>query len=156
MGSGRVKDRFPKDDGGEQSPPLCYHEMLENLCPDYMAMGMTWDEYWYGDPLMTIAYRKAFHLKQESRNKEMWMQGMYIYEALLDVSPMYHDFAKNPKPLPYPDRPYPLTKEEQEKREADKEAENDKKTQEAFKAWAKRANRMITEREAKKGVQADG
>ena len=55
-------------------------------------------------------YRKADELRRKRRNEDLWLQGMYIYEALCDVSPVLHAFAKRgTKPLPYPDHPYALT-----------------------------------------------
>ena len=102
---------------------MSYDKMCENLCPDYMAMGMTWDEYWDGDPQMTVAFRKMHRMKQESRNQEMWLQGMYIYEALLDASPMFRDLVKEAKPIPYPTKPYPLNREDSEKRKEQEEIE---------------------------------
>ena len=155
MGSGRLDDHFPEDDGGEQSPPLCYHEILENLCPDYMAMGMSWDEYWYGDPLMTIAYRKAYELKSKSRNHDAWLQGMYIYEALVDVAPILRAFSKESKPTPYPDKPYALTEEEAKKRKEKEEVKRDQKNQATIKAWADRVNRIKSEKE-RNVVKANG
>ena len=63
MGSG-VKSRFPTEDKGEgESSPLSYADILDKMCPDYMAMGMTWQEYWEGDPEMAIAIRKVYEMK---------------------------------------------------------------------------------------------
>lgn len=134
---------------------MSYHDICEKLCPDYMAMGMTYDEYWYGDPWMTKAFRKAYELKQKNRNYGYWLQGLYIYQSLLFVSPVYHDFAKNPKPIPYPSEPYPLSKEERENRDKREAEELDKKNQATIKAWAERVNRLKAEKE-KKGVPNDG
>lgn len=134
---------------------MSYHEICDNLCPDYMAMGMTWDEYWYGDPWMVQAVRKAHQLKQKQKNFELWLQGMYIYEALLDVSPVYHDFAKNPKPQPYASEPYALDENERETREKKEQEELDKQNQATIRAWAERVNRLKAEKE-KKGVPNDG
>jgi hypothetical protein len=40
---------------------------------------------------------------------------MYIYEALCDVAPILHSFAKKgTKPLPYPDHPYAITERDRE------------------------------------------
>jgi hypothetical protein len=89
---------------------------------------MTPEQYWDGDPLLAKYYRKADELKRQRRNQELWLQGMYIYEALCDVAPIFHAFAKKgTKPTPYTDRPYSLTNKEREdekklreKRERDK------------------------------------
>ena len=43
------------------------------------------------------------------RNKwARWEQGLYIYEALCDVSPILRAFSKATKPLQYPQQPYGL------------------------------------------------
>jgi hypothetical protein len=89
---------------------------------------MTYEQYWDGDPSLTKYYRKANELRRAERNQELWLQGMYFYEALCDVSPVLHSFAKKgTKPHPYPDHPYPLSNKDreaekvlQEKRERDK------------------------------------
>ena len=58
-------------------------------------------------------YRKAYELQRKRRNEDLWLQGMYIYEALCDVSPILHAFAKRgAKPHPYTDRPYSITNED--------------------------------------------
>lgn len=156
MGSG-LEGRFPSHDKGEdkEASPLSYHEILDKLCPDYMAMGMSWNDYWEGDPDMIVAFRKAFRLREkraaERRNTELWLQGMYFYEALIDVSPLFRDLLKNPKAIPYLKEPHPLDKAEKEMREKRDNEERDKDIQAKFKAWAKRVNRIRAEKTAKEG-----
>lgn len=128
---------------------MSYHEIAENLCPDYMAMGMTYDEYWNGDPEMVTFFRKASELKRKDKNYELWLQGLYIYEALGNISPLFHDWIKDPKPIPYPKEPFPLTKEDKENRELREAEEQDKKNQATIRAWAERVNRS----KSKKGAQ---
>ena len=71
---------------------------------------MTPEQYWDGDPLLAKYYRQADELKRKRRNQDLWLQGMYIYEALCDVAPIFHAFAKRgTKPTPYSDHPYSLT-----------------------------------------------
>lgn len=134
---------------------MSYHEICENLCPDYMAMGMTWDEYWYGNPWMAKAFRQAHRMKRDIKNYELWLQGVYVYEAILDASPVFHPLAKDPKPIPYPSEPFALDKKEREVREQKEQEELDKRNQETVKAWVERVNRIKAENE-KKGVQTDG
>ena len=89
---------------------------------------MTPEQYWDGSPDLAKYYRKADELRRKRRNEELWLQGMYIYEALCDVSPVMNAFAKRgTKPRPYADHPYALTVKERdeerilrEKRERDK------------------------------------
>lgn len=97
-------------------------ETFEELCPIFMSYGMSYDEYWHSSPYRAKFYLKAHKLKVKQKDEELWMQGMYIYEALCDVSPILHAFSKKgTKPLPYSSRPYldsvqaVQTKEQQEK-----------------------------------------
>lgn len=81
-------------------------KLFEHECPYYMSYGMSLDEYWYGDAYLVKFYRDAYKLKIRYDDVFMWKQGMYIYEALCDVSPILHAFSKNgTKPLPYRDKP---------------------------------------------------
>lgn len=99
---------------------------------------MTFEQYWDGDCTLVKYYRKADELRNEKRNQELWLQGMYIYDALCDVSPVLHAFAKKgTKPSPYPSKPYPLTQKQSEKDEEEKQrkiAEKGKKFMEAMAA----------------------
>ena len=97
-------------------------ETFEELCPIFMSYGMSYDEYWHSSPYRAKFYLKAHKLKVKQKDEELWMQGMYIYEALCDVSPILHAFSKKgTKPLPYSSRPYldnvqaVQTKEQQER-----------------------------------------
>ena len=89
---------------------------------------MTYEQFWEGDPSLAKHYRQADELKTERRNQELWLQGLYIYEALCDVAPIMHAMAKKgTKARPYPEQPYPITDrqrrrelEEKERRVADK------------------------------------
>lgn len=80
---------------------------FEELCPIYMSYGMSYDEFWYGSPYRTKFYLDSHKLKVKQKDEEMWIQGMYIYEALCKVSPILHAFSKKgTKPLPYSEKPY--------------------------------------------------
>ena len=74
---------------------------------------MTSAEYWDGDCTLVVEYRKAEEIRNTKKNQEMWLQGMYIYEALCDVAPIMRAFAKKgTKPHKYPAEPYALTEKE--------------------------------------------
>ena len=128
---------------------MSYHEVCERLCPDYLAMGMSWDDYWHGDPSMTIYYRKANELKNQHSNFEMWLQGLYFYHALCDVAPALHAFSKNPKPQKYLDEPLALTEKEQADKKKRQEKAEFEQTKADVRAWMQRANRMISEKASK-------
>jgi len=86
---------------------------------------MTPAQYWDEDCQLAKWYRKADELRRKRKNEELWLQGMYIYEALCCVAPVLHAMAKGgTKPAPYPTKPYPITPEEiraeQERRERER------------------------------------
>lgn len=91
---------------------------------------MSWDDYWNGDVWMVVAYNKAEKRRRERKNWELYLMGMYVYEALCDVSPLLHAFAKNgTKAHPYRSEPYPLSgqeKTEPSEAEREKKEENDR------------------------------
>ena len=83
--------------------------MFDEQFPYYLAMGMSQREFWDQDVTLARAYRKAFEIKQEQRNSELWLQGLYIYEAILDASPVLQAFAKSgTRPRRYSEKPYDL------------------------------------------------
>lgn len=49
--------------------------------PYYLSIGMSHDQYWDDEPWIAEVYRKAHNLKIESRNQELWLQGLYIHNA---------------------------------------------------------------------------
>lgn len=140
MGSELVTGELPLS----QPKRTTYSEMFERLCPYYMAIGMTYDQFWHGDPALARYYRKAEEIKETKANQELWLQGLYIYHALCDVSPILHAFAKaGTKPLPYLDEPVPLTqaqREQQKQRKAEKDRLEYMKRVERFKQQAAAIN----------------
>lgn len=47
-----------------------------------MMCGMTYEQFWYGDPYLVVLFRKAHELQVEQRNQELWLQGLYFYNAV--------------------------------------------------------------------------
>lgn len=113
---------------------------FEKMCPIYMSYGMSYDEFWYKSPYRAKYYLDSYKRKVKQQDEYMWMQGMYIYEALCKVSPILHAFSKKgTKPLPYSEKPY-LYNDSNFKTEQEKEQE--KKNNELlvklhFKRWVK-------------------
>lgn len=102
--------------------PAAFARYIDNELPVYMAMGMTPDEYWNGDPALLKAYRKTDEIRRERENEMLWLQGMYIYEAIGDLAPILHAFAKKgTEAKPYTERPYPITKRLRKEAEEAKE-----------------------------------
>lgn len=127
--------------GGElvdsSNPISSYTDIFNEQFPYYLSIGMTYDQYWNDDCLLVKYYRKANKMRNDRKNQELWLQGMYIYEALCDVSPILHAFAKSgTKPNPYPDKPYALGEDEVEKRKEEKRKADRAKAKAVFEAWA--------------------
>ena len=71
---------------------------------------------------------------------------MYVYEAIGDIAPVLHAFAKKgTKPHPYSERPYPIS-EKQIKREAEeKERRNAIKAKRIMEAFMHKTNARFKE-----------
>lgn len=88
-----------------------------------MAIGMSFAEYWEGDPKLAQYYRKAYLIKQEEINNNAWLQGMYIYDA---VSTALHNalrgMGKSKPPIrDYASKPYEFKNKVKTKAEKEQE-----------------------------------
>ena len=129
-------------------------DIFKEVCPFYISIGVSYNDFWEGDLEIPRYYLKAYKMKTERDEWYMWKQGVYVYEALCDVSPIIHAFSKKgTKPLPYPTKPYGL--EDKEKEEDNKQlVENERlKAIMNFNAWEKAVTKHF-EKEA--GGNLDG
>lgn len=147
MGSD-LEDCFPKKDGAEKSAPLSDGDIISRFCPDYLAMGMSAQEYWEGDAELCRYYREANRLKREQANRDAWMQGLYIYRALQCVSPMFRDWVKDHKPEAYLNEPIPIYEKKPDEKDEDAA---DLETQSKLKDWIKRSNNRFKKKEVADG-----
>ena len=100
-------------------------EIFEDCFPFYLAIGMSFAEYWTGDPKLAQYYRKAYQIKQDEINNSAWLQGMYIYDA---VSTALHNalrgMSKNTPPAKdYAKQPYEFKNRVKTEEEKAKEVE---------------------------------
>ena len=117
----------PVTDSGD-SPNLTMGAVFHRLCPYYLSIGMPYDLFWNGDVSAVIDYRKAEEYRVKRKNEEMWLQGMYVYNAVYSVSPVLHAFAKSgTKPYPYMSEPLPITREQETKKQKSEQAMGDAK-----------------------------
>ena len=77
-----------------------------------MAIGMSYDDYWNGDCALTKYYREAYEIKLKQQNEAMWLQGLYIHDAV-GVVVANALKKKGAKAAKYTDSPYPVTPIEQ-------------------------------------------
>lgn len=108
---------------------------------------MSRGEYWHGDNDLPKVYREKHQYEMEQRNHELWLQGLYIYEALLCASPVFHDFAKNPKPLPYREKPFDITQRAVEETEENKKEQAQELQKNHLLAWMQKVNKKMRERD---------
>lgn len=154
-----VTDTSSTTGGGGKSrpsPPLRYGEKFEELCGYYMSLGMSYHDYWDGDNLMPKFYRQKYEYDKERRNYELWLQGAYLYEAVLDASPALNPLSKKNKPFPYRSTPIPITEGEskyKKEMEKKKKLENGKQ---AMRAMMANFNRQFQEKQKKGGEVDDG
>lgn len=110
-----------------------------------MSIGMTYDEFWNQDVALVGAYRKAQELRDRRQNQGFWLQGMYIYEALCDASPLFRFSTKKGtvKPEPYAKEPYPISAAEQAEREAREAKKKEERLKAEFAAFAESMRRKM-------------
>lgn len=88
-------------------------ELLDTWCPYMLEIGMSYQDYWYGDPNIAKYYIEKDKIHRKRLNQEHWLEGLYFYQALCDVAPMLNAFAKKgTRPQKYLERPFPLSEEE--------------------------------------------
>ncbi len=96
---------------------MTYADMFEQAFPYYLAIGMTYEQYWEQDSWLVKAYRKAQDIRREEQNWNAWLQGLYVYEAIADIAPILHAFAKKgTRARKYSEKPYELGKPEGKKK----------------------------------------
>lgn len=107
--SGSEPERRGDTQSGDEPAPFLHSKLYEEAFPYYLSIGMTVAQYWDDDVNLTKYYREAQILREEQINKQLWLQGMYIYEAVCAASPIFNAFAKKgTKPHPYAKKPYDL------------------------------------------------
>lgn len=120
-----VSGSLSVNEGGEnksRSPFLTYTEQFYEVFPYYLSIGMTYEQFWDGDPHLAKYYRQADEMRIERKNQELWLQGLYVYEALCDVAPILQAMAKKgTKARPYPEQPYSITEKQRRKEIEEKE-----------------------------------
>lgn len=104
-------------DADEISVPRTYTEVFEEVFPYYLAIGMSYEQFWFDEPSIVAAYRKADEIRRRRMNEELWLSGIYTSEAL--ASTVGNMFSK--EKYHYPSEPKPITRAEVEERQAREE-----------------------------------
>lgn len=111
-------------DGGLASPNFSLAKQYEKEFPFFLSIGMSYDQYWYGEPRLALSYYKAFEIEKERKNQEMWMNALYIYNTIGSFAEILPAFPKKGAKIhPFMKEPIPLTKKEMERRKERDERE---------------------------------
>lgn len=90
---------------------------LSELCSFYMAVGVSYDEFWHGDPCKLKFFMRSFQYKQEQENQNAWLCGMYNYKAMqasLEEFAYGMNGKKGKRPSGYLDYPIAITEREKQ------------------------------------------
>ena len=97
---------------------------------------------------MVKYYRRADEIRQERKNQDAWLQGMYIYDAMLRVSPILRAFAeKGTKPEPYLSEAYPISQKAAKEQNKKKERNNNEKALRYMQAFMAANNKRFEKKE---------
>ncbi len=106
----------------EVDTSLSYTDVLKKVFPLYLSYGMTYQQFWEGEPSLAADYREAHKLMQRRQNFNAWLQGYYVYSAIGSFAEILPAFPKKgAKVQPYMKEPMAITDEEvKERAERDK------------------------------------
>lgn len=153
MGSSGVSELVPENDvggGDSPAPDFAYTNAFKKVFPHYLALGMTYEQFWNQDVELVRFYREAAKIKRDLRNQDLWLQGAYIYEAILDAAPVLQvNLGKKPrKPTPYREQPYDLEpgkkkKDTKQVEKLSKQEKNDGKAKSIMEMWMVNINKKF-------------
>lgn len=112
-------DGDPVGEPSETEEHKSITDVLNDLCPGYMVMGMTYDQFWHSHTKVHKAYRSAFDIKKKNDEWARHRQGAYFMQALIvGLSGFSKDKTHQEK---YPAQPWPLTEKDENKQQEEKE-----------------------------------
>lgn len=124
-----------RESPSENKEHKTFGEILDELCAFYMSIGVSYDEFWFGDYSRLKYYLEAWKMKQEREfedaNEKLYLAGLYNYTAFSSVIGMFAwglGGKKGGKPEGYLEYPIALTENE---KKAEKER-NKQKTLDFF------------------------
>lgn len=70
----------------ESTDTKSYTELFNEAIPFFLNIGVSYDDFWYGDVEITRAYYQAYLLEEEHKQRETdtlaWLVGSYVAEAI--------------------------------------------------------------------------
>lgn len=111
-----------------------HSEIFEECFPFYLSIGMSYAEYWDGDPSLPRYFRQAFEMKQKRDNELAWLHGLYVYDATM--SALTHLNPNKNSHKSYAAKPYSSTAEETAMEREEKVVEAQAQAEVWMKSWA--------------------
>ena len=124
-------DRLTEDDKPKQTSLTPYGDIFDEALPHYMAMGMTYSEFWDGEYGTKRACREAYRIRMENERRLADMNNWYMGQYLIDVlncTPLLVaglNVKRGAKLPEYPEKPYLEKLAEQKKEENRRKQEED-------------------------------
>lgn len=75
-------------------------ELFWSALPTYLAIGMTAEEFWHGEPRLARAYREADLMRREREAIAEWRQGAYVLRAIASALSSRSQYPEEPLFLP--------------------------------------------------------
>lgn len=141
---GGIKPSDQGDDGEGHHVP--FYKTFERVCPFYLSIGMTYEQFWDGEAELPKYFRDAHDLRLREQNRMMYYQGAYVYAALTAVAPIVRAFSKAKEPFPYPDDVFPITLKERKEVEERREKARYEQQLATMKTLMERLNNSFEER----------
>lgn len=103
---------------------------------------MSYNDFWHGDVDMARVYRKQDEMNRRRQNEILWMQGLYVRDALIStVGNMFS--PKNATKQEYPKEPYPVTAEQVAEIEERERKNKEERLKAQFAAFASSVARRL-------------
>lgn len=109
-------------------------EWLEKLCEYYMAMGVSFEDFWHGDYCRLKFYEKAYLNRLKKRDYDMWLMGAYVYNG---VSVALARGFGGDRQAEYPKQPFGYEKPEEQMSQEELLAYIQKQLEEQAAAYAR-------------------
>lgn len=139
--------------GEKPKEVLTYSKVFREAFPQYLAIGMSAEEFWDGEPWLVKSYREAYRIRTENEmrmaDRGYWRMGEYIRFALASTPVTVTGWApKNHHMQDYPEKPLMDKYDEEMKAETEKkQQENQQKLAQAmFQAFVEKMNKGILKR----------
>ena len=112
-------DQVTEEEPSSKERP--FSDVFREVFPWYMAIGMSYDEFWNQDPYLAVYYREMHEFKRDEENQKQWWQGLYTYIAISTALSNIHLDGKKHKVNQYLQEPLRIRPKTEEELEADRQ-----------------------------------